>query len=663
MEMNNVLTEGKLSLKSVRDFLIKHNGKVKQTELVDQYRSELCNFTTKYRARQHFRDILQLITSAETKNGERYIILTKKDISNIQTTRVCRKKKKCTYTRKNIGKAKKSFNSEKENQLRHKGIISNSPLVTEKTFFSSHTKLFERKTNSDPSEKNPETSTFDRRLLGYMTTNESSPSLCAKDVKEVPAEPIMFRRSLFGSIRNEDKSSNTNNQTTIETSHIETNKSVVPEKEIENSIVESSLDVNNNIANKPLLIIDNPSFAEDKKYESKSTKLNEKEETPIIEENQNQKIHDSQLFKISKGANIFDRNHIFDKIPSKKTFFDGPLKESVIGGNDYFFDNDYNNLRAKLKLLINQLAIDNSVIESDLLDDDLISKKNKNANSLREEENTYSYRQNNDMQNEMDNVETDTVSIEITISEADLKESTILDDDIYIKNNDNIDDKSSFDLKCSSPSIQNDETLADRSVAIKNYGKVKTTKQKTVQLTRTLEDLKQYMLVKNECLFGSFLFHNNEKENDDYDGETINESSEEKKWMIASLHGDIKTLEKLVEQSPELIKNRDFIHGFSALHWAAKLGRADIAKLMIQYGTEIDMRSHGGYTPLHVAASSGKDEVIITLVQNKANIHCRDHSGLKPKDIVKNTVSANVQTMLGRSLIIDKNTCIKRLRH
>lgn len=129
---------------------------------------------------------------------------------------------------------------------------------------------------------------------------------------------------------------------------------------------------------------------------------------------------------------------------------------------------------------------------------------------------------------------------------------------------------------------------------------------------------------------------------------------EEKDWMLASAHGHIEQLKRLVEKYPHLAKKKDFVMGYTALHWAAKLGRTDIVKFLASSGGDVSSKSHGGYTPLHLAAISGKDQVITQLIElYGANIHARDNSGKKPKDVVKDTVAADIQRKLGRSLVLE----------
>lgn len=130
--------------------------------------------------------------------------------------------------------------------------------------------------------------------------------------------------------------------------------------------------------------------------------------------------------------------------------------------------------------------------------------------------------------------------------------------------------------------------------------------------------------------------------------------AEEKEWMLAACHGNLNGLSSLLKAHPKLIHKKDFIMGYTALHWAAKLGRPDMVKYVISEGGDINCKSNMGYTPLHLAAASGHNQVIVQLIElYGANIHQRDHSGKKPKDIVKDTVAADVQRKLGRSLILE----------
>ena len=68
--------------------------------------------------------------------------------------------------------------------------------------------------------------------------------------------------------------------------------------------------------------------------------------------------------------------------------------------------------------------------------------------------------------------------------------------------------------------------------------------------------------------------------------------------------------------------------GFTALHWAALQGRADIAAMVLYAGAESESRTRvGRHTPLHVAASRGHDEVVALLLERGADPDARTDNG------------------------------------
>ena len=133
----------------------------------------------------------------------------------------------------------------------------------------------------------------------------------------------------------------------------------------------------------------------------------------------------------------------------------------------------------------------------------------------------------------------------------------------------------------------------------------------------------------------------------------------EKDWMFASSRGNINELRKLVRTCPELLNNKDFIFGYTTLHWAAKLGRSDIIAFIRENGMDINAKSHGGYTALHLAAINGKEDIIVQLINLGAGIHVRDHSGRKPKDLVNDIVTSRVQRLLGKIKVNNTNTLLQ----
>ncbi|XP_038225988.1 ankyrin repeat domain-containing protein SOWAHA-like [Dermochelys coriacea] len=149
----------------------------------------------------------------------------------------------------------------------------------------------------------------------------------------------------------------------------------------------------------------------------------------------------------------------------------------------------------------------------------------------------------------------------------------------------------------------------------------------------------------------------------------------EKEWLQGAASGHLLTLSHLLKQEPSLATRKDFISGvlaavphvgpvlcwlrgpramlltrlllcptllpvpagaatrlgweqFTALHWAAKHGKEDMASLLVAAGADVNMRAHGGYTPLHIAALHGHRQVMDLLVRSygaKQNVW--DYSG------------------------------------
>ncbi|XP_077679848.1 ankyrin repeat domain-containing protein SOWAHA [Eretmochelys imbricata] len=129
----------------------------------------------------------------------------------------------------------------------------------------------------------------------------------------------------------------------------------------------------------------------------------------------------------------------------------------------------------------------------------------------------------------------------------------------------------------------------------------------------------------------------------------------EHEWLVKATAGQwSQRLHGLLLSDANLAGKRDFMSGFTALHWAAKSGNCDMVGKVIEVakkgGTEIDVnaKSYGGYTPLHIAAIHGQEEVITTLVKTyRVKVHLRDYSGKKPHHYLKEGSSYAVRHLLG----------------
>lgn len=75
----------------------------------------------------------------------------------------------------------------------------------------------------------------------------------------------------------------------------------------------------------------------------------------------------------------------------------------------------------------------------------------------------------------------------------------------------------------------------------------------------------------------------------EYDYEDIDPL--EKEWMLASAQADIDGLQRLMMTDSTLLNRRGFLHGYTALHWAAKHGRMDILSMLLVQGASTDVKS------------------------------------------------------------------------
>ncbi|XP_067292763.1 ankyrin repeat domain-containing protein SOWAHB isoform X1 [Pseudorasbora parva] len=94
----------------------------------------------------------------------------------------------------------------------------------------------------------------------------------------------------------------------------------------------------------------------------------------------------------------------------------------------------------------------------------------------------------------------------------------------------------------------------------------------------------------------------------------------EREWLRCAALGNATTLYLLLQQDPTLVSKK------TALHWAAKQGRVEMADMMARSGADVNQRA--GYTPLHLASLHGHGEIIQLLINNyNARDSIRDYHG------------------------------------
>ncbi|XP_020031566.2 ankyrin repeat domain-containing protein SOWAHA [Castor canadensis] len=129
----------------------------------------------------------------------------------------------------------------------------------------------------------------------------------------------------------------------------------------------------------------------------------------------------------------------------------------------------------------------------------------------------------------------------------------------------------------------------------------------------------------------------------------------EHEWLVRTASGRwTHQLHGLLLRDRGLAAKRDFISGFTALHWAAKSGDREMALQLVEVArrggapVDVNARSHGGYTPLHLAALHGQEDAAVLLVVSLgAHVHLRDHSGRRAYQYLRPGSSYALRRLLG----------------
>lgn len=125
-------------------------------------------------------------------------------------------------------------------------------------------------------------------------------------------------------------------------------------------------------------------------------------------------------------------------------------------------------------------------------------------------------------------------------------------------------------------------------------------------------------------------------------------------WMLSASDGKWDGLEGLLTCEPGLLAKRDFITGFTCLHWAAKHGRQELLAMLVNFANKhqlpvnINARTSGGYTALHLAAMHGHVEVVKLLVgAYDADVDIRDYSGKKASQYLSPSIAEEIKNLVG----------------
>ncbi|KAF6133064.1 sosondowah ankyrin repeat domain family member B [Phyllostomus discolor] len=128
----------------------------------------------------------------------------------------------------------------------------------------------------------------------------------------------------------------------------------------------------------------------------------------------------------------------------------------------------------------------------------------------------------------------------------------------------------------------------------------------------------------------------------------------EHEWIVKLATGSWIQVLALFWEDPQLALHKDFLTGYTALHWIAKHGNLRALQDLVS-GTQkagialdVNVKSSCGYTPLHLAAIHGHQGVMKLLVQGLASrVNVRDSSGKKPWQYLSSNTSGEIWQLLG----------------
>ncbi|XP_076999201.1 ankyrin repeat domain-containing protein SOWAHB [Tamandua tetradactyla] len=127
----------------------------------------------------------------------------------------------------------------------------------------------------------------------------------------------------------------------------------------------------------------------------------------------------------------------------------------------------------------------------------------------------------------------------------------------------------------------------------------------------------------------------------------------EHEWIVKLASGSWIQVLTLFWEDPQLALHKDFLTGYTALHWMAKHGDLRALEDLVSgaqkagIALDVNVRSNGGYTPLHLAAIHGHQGIIKLLVQRLASrVNVRDSSGKKPWQYLSSNTSGEIWQLL-----------------
>jgi len=114
--------------------------------------------------------------------------------------------------------------------------------------------------------------------------------------------------------------------------------------------------------------------------------------------------------------------------------------------------------------------------------------------------------------------------------------------------------------------------------------------------------------------------------------------------MFAALHGELPMVRYLIARDAQV--NRE---GWSALHYAAANGHVEVLRHLIEQHAYLDSESPNRTTPLMMAARQGKLDAVRLLLQEGADPTIRNESGFTAADYARQAGEPELSRQLAAS--------------
>ncbi|KAJ8014785.1 hypothetical protein DPEC_G00019350 [Dallia pectoralis] len=166
--------------------------------------------------------------------------------------------------------------------------------------------------------------------------------------------------------------------------------------------------------------------------------------------------------------------------------------------------------------------------------------------------------------------------------------------------------------------------------------------------------LKELLLNNSSGGFAGVVSSNESSSRDVNEDEVLVLSPMEHAWMMCVVDGNYETIMEYLSEDYSLLTRKDFVSGFTVLHWLAKHGRDEVLLNLLKHAerenipVDVNLKGSGGLTPLHVASIHSQFMVIKILVGAfGANIDIMDYSGRRAWQYLKGNAPEEMRELLG----------------